>query len=127
MHLICLSKAHAINQLPRYVLEGLAFGSLIVIIMHKISTGNSFADFLPIISLYALAGYRLMPAAHQIYNSISQINFHSKAISDLYEDLENLHKKNHNDGEKDFNITEKIRLRNVSFFTLAQNEFLSTK
>ena len=111
-----LSKAHAINQLPRYVLEGLAFGSLIVIIMHKISTGNSFADFLPIISLYALAGYRLMPAAHQIYNSISQINFHSKAISDLYEDLENLHKKNYNDSEKDFNITEKIRLRNVSFF-----------
>lgn len=111
-----LSKAHAINQLPRYLMEGLAFGSLLLIILYKILQDNSLGDFLPIISLYALAGYRLMPAAHQIYNSISQINFHSKAISDLYEDLENLNKKNSfEDRSKGIKFNKKINLEKISF------------
>ena len=42
---------------------------------------------LPIISLYALAGYRLMPAIQQIYNSFTQLTFIGPSIAKLYDDI----------------------------------------
>jgi ABC-type multidrug transport system fused ATPase/permease subunit len=79
-----LSIAHAINQLPRYILEAIAFGSLMLILVYNVAIGGDLVFLLPQITIFALAAYRLMPALNQVYSALSQIKFHAPAISDVY-------------------------------------------
>tara|TARA_B100000795_G_scaffold86761_1_gene63153 strand:- start:9780 stop:11561 length:1782 start_codon:yes stop_codon:yes gene_type:complete len=73
--------------LPRYLLEVVAFSGIISIMIFFVSTGYSTAEILPIVSLYAMAGFRLLPAVQQIYSGITLIKFNLPALERLYSDL----------------------------------------
>lgn len=79
-----------ISNIPRYFIEGLLFGGMILFLIILIKGSDSFIDVVPVIALYTFAGYRLMPALQQIYYSISQITYAKAAISELFKDLEDL-------------------------------------
>jgi ATP-binding cassette, subfamily B, bacterial PglK len=84
-----LSNAHAINIMPRYILEGISFGSLMVIILYGLTSGKNILNFLPQISFFALASVKLMPAINQVYSALSSIRFHTASILDLSAKIEN--------------------------------------
>ena len=50
-----------IGQLPKYLLEGLGFGGILIMVLYLISVSGSFSSTIPIVTLYAFAGYRLLP------------------------------------------------------------------
>jgi HlyD family secretion protein len=77
-----------IGQIPRYLMELIAFGSMIILILYLISShkGNLGA-ILPILSIYALAGFKLLPAFQQIYGSITQIRAGIAAFESIKEDM----------------------------------------
>lgn len=79
-----------IAQLPRFILESIAFGGILLIILLIMSQTGSFNNALPIISLYVFAGYRLMPALQQIYEASTQLIFVSPSLNKLYYDLKSL-------------------------------------
>lgn len=85
------STAMAINttmsQVPRYLFEVLAFGGIIVIVLYYLSTNRGLAQILPVLSLYAFAGYRLMPELQQLFQSVTQIRFTRPALDNLTADL----------------------------------------
>lgn len=85
------AKGHAtakvIGQLPRYALEAIAFGGMLLVMIHLLAKTGSFASALPIITLYAFAGYRLMPALQQIYTAFTQLRFSGPALDALHQDL----------------------------------------
>ena len=76
--------------LPRFILEAIAFGGILLLILYKMALVGNFNNSLPIISLYIFAGYRLMPAVQQIYSSLTQLTFVSPSVDKLYYDLKNL-------------------------------------
>lgn len=84
------SSASAVAQLPRFALEAVAFGGMLAMALYTMSNSDGFATALPIIAVYAFAGYRLMPALQQIYASFSQLSFVSSALERLHADLTNL-------------------------------------
>lgn len=86
----CQSSATLIAQLPRYFIEGIAFGGIVILILVLIARGGLFSDIIPIISLYVFAGYRLLPSLQQIYVSITQIRGSSPALNSLHKDMMNL-------------------------------------
>ena len=61
------SLAALIAHLPRFFFEGIAFGGMIIIILVLMAKDSGFTNILPIITLYAFAGYRLLPALQHIY------------------------------------------------------------
>jgi ABC-type bacteriocin/lantibiotic exporter with double-glycine peptidase domain len=65
--------ASVIGQTPRFVLEAIAFGGMLLVMLYLMAKVGSFASALPIIALYAFAGYRLMPALQQIYAALTQL------------------------------------------------------
>ena len=69
-----------ISQTPRFVLEPLAFGSIIVIVLFALWSGDNIAAVLPAVGLFAYAGYRLMPAFQNIFIAISAIRFYRPAV-----------------------------------------------
>lgn len=79
-----------ISQTPRYVVEAVAFGGMVLMVIYLLSGGNEFAAVLPVIALYAFAGYRLMPALQQIYSSYTAVRHARAALDALYSDIVNL-------------------------------------
>lgn len=65
---------NAYSQVPRYFMELIAFGSMIalILILLKLHDGT-LSRVLPVLAVYALAGFKLLPALQQIYGSIANI------------------------------------------------------
>nr|WP_297456566.1 ABC transporter ATP-binding protein [uncultured Halomonas sp.] len=78
----------ALSQAPRYAMELVAFGSVIFLVLYLLSAhrGN-VANIMPILSVYALAGFKLLPAFQQVYSSISQIRGDLAAFDAVRDDL----------------------------------------
>jgi len=79
----------AISQVPRYFIELIACGAMIslVLILIKLHSGN-LGEILPILAVYALAAFKLLPALQQIYSSISNIKGSIAAFEAVKDDLE---------------------------------------
>ena len=107
--------AGAINLLPRYFLEIVAFGGILSILMYKISHTNNFANSLPTISLYVFAGYRLMPAVQQIYLSFAKLAFIGASLNSLNDEIKNLKSFNYNQDEGILPLNKSIELKNINF------------
>ena len=77
-----------LTQVPRYFIELIAFGSLVSLLLYLISYHNGdLGMILPILSVYALATFKLLPAFQQIYTSIAQIKASMAAFESIKEDL----------------------------------------
>ena len=98
------TKAEVISQLPKFIFEGFAFGGMMLIILYFISTSGSFNNAIPIISLFAFAGYRILPSAQMIYRSIAQIKFITPALNRVHEDINKLNTLNKNIRNKQYDM-----------------------
>lgn len=85
------ASAQIISVLPRYAIESIAFGGILILILYLMGQNGSFSSVLPLIALYAFAGYRLMPALQQVYAAFSQLRFSGAALERLHNDLMSLH------------------------------------
>lgn len=105
-----------IAQLPRFALEAIAFGGMLLATLYLMAKSGSFASALPIIALYAFAGYRLVPALQQIYQAATQMRFAGPALDALYKDLSNLQAAYAQHGKiAPLPLTQAIRLEQVSY------------
>ena len=108
--------AQIYGLLPRYLLEAIAFGGLLLVLLYYLAGGMNFGQILPVIALYAYAGYRLLPAMQQVYAALTQLSYTANAISAFHGDFtklnENRVKKN---SAHQFNFDNQISLSNVSF------------
>jgi ABC-type bacteriocin/lantibiotic exporter with double-glycine peptidase domain len=104
-----------LKQLPRFILEAIAFGGILIIILYMMSQTNSFDNVLPVISLYAFAGYRLIPAIQGVYTGFSNLTFVTPSINKLYEDLRNIEPINFNQNKNILSVNKKIVLKNIHF------------
>jgi len=78
-----------IGLLPRYVLELVIFGGMLFLIMLLLvvrGEGN-FEAILPLLGVFAVAGYRLLPALQQIFQSLTKLRFHRPALDRIFDDL----------------------------------------
>ena len=107
--------AASISQLPRYVLEIIAFGGMLLLILYLMLQNNIFTDALPLIALYAFAGYRLIPALQRIYASVSQLRFVDPSINSIYDDFKNLDKKETNNHENIISLKKEIILNELCY------------
>ena len=118
-----ISINQVLAQVPKFTIEALAFGgilflSLILMIRYGGHEANALGQVLPLLALYAFAGYRLLPAIQSIYFSLTQAEFWSPAIDNIYKDLIN---------DQDLPLLEKeevvrlplkknINIENLTFF-----------
>ena len=83
------STEHVIAHLPRYALETIAFGGVLIIILYLLYTQQNIANVMPLLALYAFASLRLMPALQQIFTSVAFLRISKDALNILYKDLNN--------------------------------------
>lgn len=80
--------SQVIAQIPRHAVELLAFGSVILLVIYlTVAHGGDMGVVLPLLSIYALAGLKLLPAFQQVYSSATQIRAALPALDSIKEDL----------------------------------------
>lgn len=79
----------ALAQVPRYFMELLAFGSIIALVLFLMqSQRGNLGLVLPMLSVYALAGFKLLPALQIIYSSVAVIKGGQGAFEAIRDDLQ---------------------------------------
>lgn len=104
-----------IAQLPRFFLEGIAFGGILIIILYSLVKVNNFNVLLPVISLYVFAGYRLIPSLQQIYVSVTKIIYVSPALEKLHDDIINLTTYEDKNDYCSLDFNKEINLKNIYY------------
>jgi ABC-type bacteriocin/lantibiotic exporter with double-glycine peptidase domain len=109
------ASSEIIGLIPRFILEAIAFGGILLIILFTMKQSGSFNNMLPILSLYIFAGYRLMPALQQIYGSSTSLAFVTPSVNKLYAEIQNLKKIDFHQDQKKISFSKSIDLNNICF------------
>ena len=106
-------KCTVLSTMPRYIIEIIAFGGFFSAILYMKYIGVEISLHLPVISLFILAAYRLLPAINQIYTISAHVRFHIPALDLIYQtiSLKKEYNLNYNVKKMDSLIT----FDNVSF------------
>lgn len=89
------AQSATLTQVPRYVIETVAIGGVILIVIALMlrtptDSANSVGDLLPVLGLYAFAGYRMLPSAQQLYSAFSSMRLGRAALDELYSDMQRI-------------------------------------
>lgn len=104
--------------LPRYIMELIAFGSMILLILVMVKTNQEgLSGIIPIIALYALAAFKLLPALQQSYHYLTIIKGNISAFYSVRDDLLDSFKfiESEHDSKEIFNPKSSITLDQITF------------
>jgi len=77
-----------ISELPRNLLEVIAFGGMILFVLWLLATREGGAsEIIPLLGVYAFAAARMFPTIQQFFGSLSAIRFGKPALDQLHEEL----------------------------------------
>ena len=104
-----------IAQLPRFILEAIAFGGILLLILFTLAKTGNFNSALPVLSLYVYAGYRLMPAMQKVYEGFTQLTFIRPSVNKLYDDIQSLKDFKKIKNQTTVSFKKIIKLNNVDY------------
>jgi len=104
--------SNTLGQSPRVILEMVGFSLLISGVVYVVWKYENAQMVIPIMSMYAVAFYRLLPSINRILSSYNQMIFRVKALDIVYEDLNLPIEKI---GYEPISFKEKIVLDNITF------------
>ncbi len=80
-------KEKALAELPSFIMQGLVYGGMMLILLYLIAARGELDDALPVIVVYAFAAYRLMPSLQALYRWASELRFSTPRLDVLHADL----------------------------------------
>lgn len=102
-----------LNHFPKLLLEAVGFSLMIFVVVYILFRyEDDITAFIPILSLYVLALYRLMPSINRIFSAYNTIAYNQKALDiihgELMYDIEAL-------GYEEITFYQKISLEEIGF------------
>lgn len=77
-----------VQELPRLFLETLAVVGMLTIILLFLIQGRDIQSVIPLIALFAVAAFRMIPATNRIIRSMTVIKQHTPSLDAVLKDLE---------------------------------------
>lgn len=85
------ARANTMGQIPKFMVEALAFGGILLLAValvgRQTEQEENLGTLLPMMGLYALAGYRMLPAVQGIYHASTQLKFGAPSVQAVVRDL----------------------------------------
>lgn len=107
-----------LGDLPRYLIETIAFTVLLGYAILRIYQGGANAEIVATLSVFAMAGYRLLPAGQTIFRSVSRIRANTHVMEELLPDIRLARKKKCGEAAEEgeaTNLHGDICIENLSF------------
>jgi len=132
-HSASFSKLHTwhsvIINIPRYVMEIVAFGGIIILILVLMARGETGSQIIPMVSFFVFAGYRLIPALQEMFSSFACFQFNKVILDRIYKDIheEGIYISSENKERElpeKFSFQNKIAFNNVSFLYPNKNDYV---
>lgn len=106
-------------DLPKYIVEATCMCGLLIAIIIKINFGQKeLVDFIPQLSVFAVAAFRMLPSVGKINNHITNIIYAMPSLELIYHDLkliENFESQEVSEADKDWKLEDNIRVSKVTY------------
>ncbi len=115
------SKIPIYSNGPRYMIEPIAFGGLVGIVIVLALQGRPFSDILPNLSVMALAAYRLLPTLQLLYSQLVTVATSNYTLTQLEEEILQLEQETDVtavslESEAHLTFEREIRLESLTFY-----------
>lgn len=115
-----MARQQVLTQLPRYLIQVVGICSILLVVMLLIAAGQSTTAVVPLVGVYTIAAFRLLPALQYVYLGVSQLRSNTPVVDSLNADLSDLvdeasHSLTVPDRHARFPFKVAIELRDVSF------------
>jgi len=101
-----------LNVTPKNILESIGFSLLVAGILVILAQHSDASMVIPIISMYALALYRILPCINRLLQNINTIAYSQHSLDTIAEMTRQPYE---DEGDEPITFNEAISLRNVSF------------
>ena len=112
-------KQQLISNIPRPLFEAACVTAFLSAITIKIVKGVNLNYFLPVISAFAIAAFRLLPSFGRLTTAVNTIAFNYPAVNALYNDLYEADKFNYKDehieSDVELSFNHEISVNNLTF------------
>lgn len=111
------SLAETLSVTPKFIIEAVGLGGILIMALVLMRSRDDLGDVLPILGLYAFAGYRLLPAAQNIFAGFARLRFGMSNVGELYQELQaaRLGGESIASDRCRLRMTKSIRVENLSF------------
>ena len=112
------SNNQAMAQLPKFIAELVAIGSVLFLIIYLLILNNSELNkLLPTLAIFGIAGFKILPAFQQIFASIATIKGNISAFNSIKKELSIAKKQNNesNNRIKKVSFNNYIKIENLSY------------
>ena len=79
-----------LGVLPKPLMETLCIGGLLSVIAIQIYNGADAMNFIPTISVFAVAAFRMLPSFNRITSDLSVVMFNRAGVNAIYEELHSI-------------------------------------
>jgi len=100
-----------ISTLPKYILEGILFTAVMSFMLYYHKKGN-VVELVPLLSIYAIAAFRLLPHVQTIFSSYTKIKFNLKSLDIIYNSVTKDFEVKTNNLNSSFNLLE---VKNITY------------
>lgn len=106
------------NAIPKPMMETMVIGVILVIVAIKTASGSSAASFIPVITVFALAAFRLLPSVNKISSYVGVIMYNKVAVEAVYNEVNEMRNnisQRENTVEEEIHFHKTISLNDVVF------------
>ena len=116
IHARHLASQESLGQIPLHIIETIGYGCLILLAIFLVLQNHSVGTILPVIGLYGVAAYRMLPAAQNIYRAITTYKFSEHILNGVSREFElDSNEIIQNISQEVIKFNHSIELDNVSF------------
>jgi ATP-binding cassette subfamily B protein/ATP-binding cassette subfamily C protein len=110
------------SALPKGILESIGFSLLIAAVIFFIWRYHDAARAIPVITMYALALYRILPSIYRMLQNVSEISYLQKTLESV---IDSLRQNVENEGNEPLVFERSVRLENINFIYMTGSEVLT--
>lgn len=110
------SNVQIVSTLPKFLLETIALGFLIIFILYSLWSGKNLTQALPILSMFAFSALKLIPSSQQVFSSLNKLTYSSSGLENLISVFkDDNHYKDKEEIISKLEIAQNIQIENLSF------------
>lgn len=92
-HLTLYRKQSFVSALPKPVMEAVCISGLLLVMVLRIQMGESVNTFLPFLSVFVIAAFRMLPSFNRISGFVSNIMFGKPCVNNVYNEMKRMDEK----------------------------------
>lgn len=109
-----------LGVIPKPIIEALSICGVLTIIAVKTYLGTDIKTFIPILSVFAVSLFRMLPSFNRLSGYINIILFGKSVVDNVYKDMKEIDeilkdRQSFEESECDFDLNKNIILENISF------------